>query len=133
MSWRLFWKDLKKDTVCCCCVDVHAGGSFLKQTRFVIFFGGGKPIFLFVDVALRAASILKNDVCCIFSNFLYVAKLVYLLGFEPREYAKSVSFETCCRMHLSTSHVDVWSPSYDHIWTGLLGFWERVGSIFKAS
>ena len=72
---------------------------------------------LFVDVALRAASILENnDIpfcgCCpaggldleksyFFNlfNFLQVAKLGYLLGFEPREYARQLSFEKCCRMH----------------------------------
>ena len=28
-------------------------------------------------------------------KFLHVAKLLNLLGFEPREYARSVSFEKC--------------------------------------
>ena len=32
-------------------------------------------------------------------NLLHVAKLFYLLGFEPREYARQLSFEKCCRMH----------------------------------
>ena len=53
----------------------------------------------FVDVALRAASILKNSDFIFLFNFLHVAKLIYLLGFEPREYARSVNFEKCCRMH----------------------------------
>ena len=35
----------------------------------------------------------------VLSNFLKVAKLVYLLGIEPREYARRLSFATCCRMH----------------------------------
>ena len=48
-------------------------------------------------------------------SFLDVAKLLYLLGFEPWEYARSVSFEKCCRMHQSTSQMDVWSLSYDYI------------------
>ena len=51
-----------------------------------------RTITLFVDVALRAASILKNRDFLYLFNFLHVAKLVYLLGFEPREYARSVSF-----------------------------------------
>ena len=32
-------------------------------------------------------------------NFLQVAKLGYLVRFEPREYARQLSFEKCCRMH----------------------------------
>ena len=85
----------------------------------------------FVDVALRAASILENNDfpfcgCCpaggfdlekssffILFNFRQVAKLSYLVRFEPREYARQVSFEKCCRMHESTSQMEVWSPSYD--------------------
>ena len=72
---------------------------------------------LCVDVALRAASILENNdlpfcECCpaggldfkkscflYLFNFLEVAKLGYLLRFEPREYARQLSFEKCCRMH----------------------------------
>ena len=72
---------------------------------------------IFVDVALRAASILKNHDfpfcgCCPAggldlkkSHFLYlfnvlqVAKLLYFDGFEHREYAKLLSFEKCFKMH----------------------------------
>ena len=54
---------------------------------------------LFADVALPAASILKNRDFLDLFNFLHVANLLYLLGFEPREYARSESFEKCCRMH----------------------------------
>ena len=50
---------------------------------------------LFVYVALRAASILKNRDLLVSNIFLYIAKLIYLLGFEPREYARSISFEKC--------------------------------------
>ena len=89
-------------------------------------------ISLFVIVALRTGSILENnDIpfcgCCpagdldfenswflYSSNFLQVAKLGYLFRFEPREYATQLSFEKCCRMHKSTSQMDVWSLSYDH-------------------
>ena len=72
---------------------------------------------LFVDVDLRAASILENNEfpfcgCCpaggldleksyffdLF-NFLDVAKLLYLLGFAPREYARQLSFEKSYRTH----------------------------------
>ena len=35
----------------------------------------------------------------VLSNFLQVAKVDYLLGFEPRDYARRLSFEKCCRMH----------------------------------
>ena len=41
-------------------------------------------------------------------------KHLYLLGFEHREYARTLSFEKCFRMHWSTSQMDVWSPSSDH-------------------
>ena len=46
-------------------------------------------------------------------NFLQVAKVGYLVGFEPREYARQLSFEKCSRMHQSTSQMDVWSSNYD--------------------
>ena len=46
-----------------------------------------------MNVALRAASILKNRVLLYLFNFLQVAKLGYLLRFEPREYARQLSFE----------------------------------------
>ena len=36
---------------------------------------------------------LKKCVLLYLLNFLHVAKLLYLLGFEPRDYARSVSFE----------------------------------------
>ena len=32
-------------------------------------------------------------------NFLHVAKLFYLIGCEPREYSRTLSFEKCFRMH----------------------------------
>ena len=54
---------------------------------------------LFVDVALRAASIQKKISFLYLLNFLQVAKLGYLLGFELWEYARQLSFEKCCRMH----------------------------------
>ena len=55
--------------------------------------------FPFVNVALRAASILKNHVFLYLFDFLQVAKLANLFRFEPREYARQLSFEKCCRMH----------------------------------
>ena len=73
--------------------------------------------FPFLDVALRAASILKKHDfpfcgCCPAggldfekSHFLYlfnilqVAKHMYLVGFEHQEYARTLSFEKICRMH----------------------------------
>ena len=56
-------------------------------------------ISLFIDVAPRAASILTNLVFVYLFNFLHVAKLQYLLGFEPREYARSIGLAKRCRMH----------------------------------
>ena len=32
-------------------------------------------------------------------NLLYIAKLANLLGFEPWEYARTLSFEKWCKMH----------------------------------
>ena len=85
--------------------------------------------FRFVIVALRAASILKNRLFLYLFNFLLqVAKLGYLLRFEPREYARQLSFEKCCRMHQSTSQMDVWSSSYDHLQflNYKLSFWQYL-------
>ena len=56
-------------------------------------------MFLFVDVAQRAASILKNRVFLYLYNFLHIAKLGYLLGFEHQRYASHLRFEQQCRMH----------------------------------
>ena len=50
----------------------------------------------FVCVALRAAFFLKNRVFC---YLLHIAKQPNLLGFEPRDYARTLSFEKWCRMH----------------------------------
>ena len=41
----------------------------------------------------------KNSDFLYVFNCLHVAKLFYLLGFEPREYASRLSFEKWCRMH----------------------------------
>ena len=75
---RLFLKN--HDFIFCLCCP--AGGFFLKFT-----------ISHFVCVALRAASILKNLVFVYVYNFLHIVKLPNLLGFEPREYARTLSFE----------------------------------------
>ena len=56
-------------------------------------------IVLFVDVALRAASILKNLIFLYLFNVFQVAKLTYFDLFEPREYAKLLSFEKGFKMH----------------------------------
>ena len=42
---------------------------------------------------------LEKSSFCVLFNFLQVEKLCYLLRFEPREYARRLSFEKCCRMH----------------------------------
>ena len=55
--------------------------------------------FLFVDVALRAASTLKNLTFFDLLNVLEVSKHNYLVGFEHQEYARTLSFEKICRMH----------------------------------
>ena len=70
------------------------GALFLHKTRFFVVWKN--TIFLFVDVALRAASILENEDFLYLSNFLQVANL---LGFERWDYAGSVGFEKCSRMH----------------------------------
>ena len=56
--------------------------------------------FPFVAVALRAASILKNRVFCIYciSPKVQNAEHLYSAGFEPQEHARTVSFEKWCRM-----------------------------------
>ena len=46
---------------------------------------------------------------------LHIAKHPYLLGFEHQEYVRTLSFEKWCRMHKSTSQMDVWSTCYDNI------------------
>ena len=84
---------------------------------FGLDFGKKHTIALFVDVALRAASILEtNDIpfcgrCPARGldfekySFLYliiivqVTKLVYFDGFEHRECLRTLSFEKCCRLH----------------------------------
>ena len=46
----------------------------------------------FVCVALRAAFFLKNRVFYVY-NLIHIAKLGNFRGFEPREYARTLSFE----------------------------------------
>ena len=46
-----------------------------------------------MEVALRAASIFKNLDFSYLTNFLHIATLANLLGFEPREYARTLDFE----------------------------------------
>ena len=71
--------------LCLCC---PAGGFFWNIT-----------ISNFVCVALRAASILKKSCFVVFNKVSSHCKLPNLLGFDPREYARTLSFEKCCRMH----------------------------------
>ena len=61
--------DVDLDIVSCCGCCL-AGGLDLKKSRFFALF-----------------------------NFLQVAKLGYLLRFEPQEEARQLSSEKCCRMH----------------------------------
>ena len=60
-----------------------AGGLFFENKRLVVF----------VCVALRAASILKNRVFWYLINVLQVTKYLYLGGFEHRECLRRLSFE----------------------------------------
>ena len=59
---------------------------FLTNCRMILIFESD----VFICFVVLTELLLK---------FLHVAKLLNLLGFEPREYARSVSFEKCCRMH----------------------------------
>ena len=52
-----------------------------------------KRLVVFVCVALRAASILKNRVFWYLINVLQVTKYPYLGGFEHRECLGTLSFE----------------------------------------
>ena len=75
-----------KLSFCWCC---PAGGLDLRKSRF---------LFLLMLPCGRPRSWKITCFLYLF-NSLHAAKLLYLLGFEPREYARSVSFEKCCRMH----------------------------------
>ena len=63
-----------------CCL---AGGGDFENSRF----------FIFVCVALRAASILRNHILLYLINVLQVPKHLYLVGFEHRECSRTFSFE----------------------------------------
>ena len=63
-----------------CC---PAGGVAFENSRFSIF----------VCVALRAASILRNRIFGYLINVLQVPKHLYLVGFEHRECSRTFSFE----------------------------------------
>ena len=52
-----------------------------------------KRLVVFVCVALRAASILKNRVFWYLINVLQVTEYLYLGGFEHRECLRRLSFE----------------------------------------
>ena len=63
------------------CVALRA--AFFENQRLVVF----------VCVALRAASISKNRIFLYLSNVLQVPKHLILVGFEHREYSRTISFE----------------------------------------
>ena len=62
--------------------------------RFVV-----RLLVVFVDVALLAASILKNLIFLYFLYVMQVAKHLYLARFEHRECLRTLSLEKCCKMH----------------------------------
>ena len=66
---------------------------------FAGMFFENKSLVVFVCVALRAASILKNRVFLYLINVLELTKQPFLGGFEHRECLRTLSFEKCCRMH----------------------------------
>ena len=66
-------------------------------------------ILFFVGIAPRAASILENRQFLYVINVLHLWKHSYLLGFEYQEYARTLSSEKCCRMHLASCQTDVCS------------------------
>ena len=57
------------------------------------FFVENKRLVVFVCVALRAASILKNRIFLYLINVLQVPKHLILVGFEHRECSRTISFE----------------------------------------
>ena len=65
------------------------GSGDLRKSRFLFF----------VDVALRRASILENRVFLYSFNLMCIPKHYYLPGIEHWEYARTLSFEKCFRMH----------------------------------
>ena len=48
-------------------------------------------------------------------DVLQVTEHLYVVGFEHQEDARALSFEECCRVHLSMSQMDVWKSSHDHL------------------
>ena len=90
--------------------------------------------FFAVDVALRAASILKNHMFVYLLNALHVAEHLYLLRFEHQEYARTLSFGKCCRMHQSMTQTHVGSPTYDQAahWTRIGRGEARIGRVWDA-
>ena len=45
----------------------------------------------------------------------FLSKLYFFVVFEPREYARSISSEKCCRLHYSTCQTALWGPSYEFV------------------
>ena len=75
-------------------------GRFVKRLFVVLvcdlagaFFFENKRLVVFVCVALRAASILKNRIFLYSINVLQVPKHLILVGFEHRECSRTISFE----------------------------------------
>ena len=56
-------------------------------------------VVLFCGCCSAVGLDLEKSLFFVLFNFLQVAKVGYLLGCEPREYARQLSFEKCCRMH----------------------------------
>ena len=66
-----------------CCL---AGGVDCENSR----------VSIFVCVALRAASILRNHILLYLINVLQVPKHLFLVGFEQRECLRTLSFAKFC-------------------------------------
>ena len=65
----------------------------LKLISAGMFVFENKRLVVFVCVALRAASILKNRIFLYLINVLQVPKHLILVGFEHRECSRTISFE----------------------------------------
>ena len=71
----------------------YLSGVRISNFNFRAVFFENKRLVVFVCVALRAASILKNRAFLYLINVLQVTKYFYLGGFEHRECLGTLSFE----------------------------------------
>ena len=77
-----------------------------SRFSFLLMFPCGRPrfwkisIFLFVDVALQAVSILKTTIFLYLLNVLYITKNFHLPEFEHQEYARTLIVAECTSQRL---------------------------------